>query len=106
MQTAKLSEMVKGWFVGAFTPTAYLTDACEVGVKSYRAGQMEASHKHLMATEITLVLYGRLSMVNKEWSEGDIVILAPGEITSFEAITDCATVVVKIPGALNDKYPA
>ena len=104
MEAAKLCEMVGGWFVGGFTPTAYSTDSCEVGIKSYKAGQKEASHKHMVATEITVVLYGRLFMVNKEWSEGDIVILAPGEITSFEAITDCGTVVVKIPGALNDKY--
>lgn len=104
MNNAKLDEMIRGWFVGNFTPTAYSTDACEVGVKCYKASQKEASHKHLVATEITLILSGRIRMVGREWAEGDIVVLAPGEITDFEALTDCATVVVKVPGALDDKY--
>jgi len=41
---------------------------------------------------------------DKEWGEGDIVVLAPGEIIDFEAMMDCATVVVKVPGARDDKY--
>jgi len=97
--------MTRGWFVGSFTPTAYATDACEVGVKYYTAAEKESLHRHLIATEITLVLYGRVRMLGSEWGVGDIVVLAPGEISDFEALTDCATVVVKVPGALNDKYP-
>jgi hypothetical protein len=31
--------MFKGWFVGDFTPTAFKTDACEVAVKTYKAGE-------------------------------------------------------------------
>lgn len=104
MRLAKLDEMVRGWFVGGFQPTAYSTEACEVGVKHYLASDKEAAHRHLVATEITLILFGRVRMMNREWSKGDIVVLDPGEITDFEAITDCATVVVKVPGARNDKY--
>src|SRR5687767_11129704 len=96
--------MVRGWFVGGFTPSAYSTDACEVGVKYYKAEEKEASHKHLIATEITVVLYGTLRMAGQEWQAGDIVVLAPGEVTDFGALSDCATVVVKVPGALGDKY--
>lgn len=104
MKSAKLNEMVRGWFVGKFTPSAYSTEACEVGVKYYEAGDQEAIHKHIVATEITVVLYGTLRMGGKEWGEKDIVVLEPGEATAFEALTDCATVVVKVPGALGDKY--
>ena len=104
MKSMKLDSLTRGWFVGGFAPTAYATDACEVAVKYYRAADKESIHMHLIATEITLILYGRARMVDREWSEGDIVVLAPGEVTAFEAITDCATVVVKVPGALNDKH--
>lgn len=104
MRSFKLESMTGGWFVGAFTPVAFATDACEVAVKHYSAGAKESLHKHLVATEITLILYGRLRMVDVEWCEGDIVVLSPGDATAFEAITDCATVVVKVPGALNDKH--
>lgn len=104
MKHVKLNDMVKGWFVGAFNPTAYTTNACEVAVKSYKAGEKEAMHYHKVATEITLILSGRVRMAGQEWSEGDIVVLEPGEATDFEAITNAVNVVVKTPGALDDKF--
>jgi quercetin dioxygenase-like cupin family protein len=104
MNHARLADMVKGWFVGGFSPTAFATDACEVAVKSYRAGDAEAAHYHKIATEITLVLEGRVRMAGREWGPGDIVVLAPGEATDFEALTDAVNVVVKTPGALSDKF--
>ena len=104
MKHSHLNDMVKGWFVGAFTPTAYKTDTCEVAVKKYKAGEKEPTHHHKIATEITLVLSGRVVMVGQEWAEGNIIVLSPNEETSFEALTDAVTVVVKTPGALGDKY--
>jgi quercetin dioxygenase-like cupin family protein len=104
MNNFKLNDMVKGWFVGAFTPTAHTTDTCEVAVKSYKAGEKEASHYHKVATEITLILSGRVRMSGQEWGEGDIIVLEPGEASDFEAITDSVNVVVKTPGALGDKF--
>lgn len=104
MKISKLENMVRGWFVGEFTPSAFQTSACEVGVKSYRAGDYEAGHFHKIATEITLILSGRASMCGQEWGEGDIIVIQPGEVTDFRALTDVTNVVVKVPGALNDKY--
>ncbi len=106
MKTARLDEMIKGWFVGNFTPTALATEACEVAVKMYKAGERENAHFHKIATEVTLILSGRVRMMGKEWGPGDIVVLSPGEITDFEALTDAVNVVVKTPGATNDKYLA
>lgn len=105
MKHARLEDMVKGWFVGAFTPSAHTTDACEVAVKRYLAGEREDLHHHKVATEITLVIEGRVRMMGCEWGPGDIIVLSPGEATDFEAITDALSVVVKTPGVLNDKYP-
>jgi len=104
MRHVKLNEMVKGWFVGAFSPTAYSTNGCEVAVKSYKAGETESEHFHKIATEITLVLSGHVRMAGKEWREGDIVIIEPGEATDFEALSDAVNVVVKVPGVQDDKY--
>jgi quercetin dioxygenase-like cupin family protein len=106
MNTARLEDMFKGWFVGNFTPTAFSTEACEVAVKTYKAGEREGAHFHKVATEITLVLSGRVRMVGKEWGPGDIIVLSPGEVTDFEALSDAVNVVVKTPGATNDKYLA
>ncbi|MCA3174212.1 MAG: hypothetical protein ING36_01540 [Burkholderiales bacterium] len=104
MKNARLNDMFKGWFVGNFSPTAFATDGCEVAVKNYSAGEFEGKHYHKIATEITLVLSGRVKMAGGIWCGGDIIVLEPGEITSFEAIEDSVTVVVKVPGATNDKY--
>lgn len=104
MNHARLEDMVKGWFVGAFAPTAYTTRDCEVAVKRYSAGEREDLHYHKIATEITLVLSGSIRMAGREWKEGDIIVLQPGEATDFEALTDAVNVVVKTPGATNDKY--
>lgn len=104
MNSCRLEDMVNGWFVGAFEPTAHHSHACEVAVKNYSAGDAESAHFHKVATEITLVLSGTVCMCGREFSAGDIVVLQPGEITSFLALTDAINVVVKVPGALNDKY--
>lgn len=104
MKHDRLENMTGGWFVGGFEPTVHSTRAAEVAVKTYRAGTKEALHHHKVATEITLVLNGRVRMAGREWADGDIVVLEPFEATDFEAITDATCVVVKTPGALNDKY--
>lgn len=104
MDSFKYENMVKGWFVGGFSPSALKTDICEVAVKKYKAGEFEEAHYHKVATEVTMILSGKVRMVNREWCEGDIIVLEPGEITAFEALTDTINVVVKIPGALNDKF--
>ena len=57
-----------------------------------------------IATEITLVLEGQVKMFDQVWNEGDIISIEPNEATAFEALEDTITVVVKIPGALDDKY--
>lgn len=104
MKEATINSMTKGWFVGNFTPTLYQTTDCEVAYKTYKKGDQEEAHFHKIATEITLVTKGRVKMFDKEYGEGDIIIVEPGDATSFEALEDAANVVVKIPGANNDKY--
>lgn len=104
MKHYQLDDMAKGWFVGAFVPSAHSTTDCEVAVKHYKLGDHEAAHYHKIATEITLVLTGRVRMADREWDTGDIIVLDPGEATDFHALSDASTVVVKIPGCTNDKY--
>jgi hypothetical protein len=104
MKHYRLKDMVNGWFVGGFIPSVFSTDACEVAVKQYKSGDIEAAHFHRIATEITVVVSGKIRMAGREFENGDIVVLEPGEASSFEAISDAINVVVKLPGALNDKF--
>jgi len=104
MKLNKLSDMVKGWFVGNFEPTLYKTTDVEVAVKRYKAGERDTKHYHKIATEISVILDGRAIMNGVEYSDGDIITVEPNDVTEFEAIDDITIIVVKIPGAENDKY--
>lgn len=104
MRSARLSDMTKGWFVGNFEPSLYTTNDVEAAVKRYKKGDTEAAHFHKIATEITVIVSGKVRMFGKEWGSGDIIIAEPGDSTSFEALEDSVNTVLKIPGANNDKY--
>lgn len=106
MKKFSIEEMTKGWFVGNFEPTVVKTTDCEVGLKQYKAGFKEPSHYHRKAIELTVVVEGRISMNNEEFSKGDIVMIDKNEIVEFKAIEDAITVVYKSGSFKGDKYLA
>ncbi len=99
-----LDEMIGGWFVGDFEPSVIRTKDFEVAVKSYKAGDKEARHVHKVATELTVIISGRVLMNSQEYEEGSIVEIPPNTSSDFEAIDDTVTVVVKTPSVSGDKY--
>ncbi len=104
MIVENISNMTKGWFIGNFDPSLYKTKDVEVAVKHYKAGDHEDKHYHKIATEYTVIIEGEVEMNGAIYKKDDIVVMEPGEATDFTAITDSTNVVVKIPGANNDKY--
>jgi len=102
----QLDQFTKGWFVGNFNPTILPTDAVEVAVKHYHAGQVETPHYHKVATELTLIVSGRVRMSGEEVGPGEIIRIEPGQATDFVPLTDVTTVVVKMPCVAGDKYPS
>ena len=104
MKVEKLSNMKGGWFIGNFEPSLFKTNDCEVAVKSYKKGDKEGKHYHKIATEYTVVVKGKVKMFDNVYEEGDIIVVEPGDATDFEALEDAMNVVVKMPGANNDKY--
>jgi hypothetical protein len=100
----KLDEMVRGWFVGDFEPTAYRTSGVEVAIKHYAAGDAEALHLHRVASELTAVVSGTVRMGARELHGGDILELRPGEPCDFLAVTDAVVVAVKLPAVADDKH--
>ena len=99
-----LDEMLGGWFVGDFEPSVIRTKDFEVAVKRYKAGDKEARHVHKVATELTVIISGRVLMNSQEYEKGSIIEIAPNTSSDFEAIDDTVTVVVKTPSVSNDKY--
>ncbi|WP_426110116.1 hypothetical protein [Massilia sp. PWRC2] len=104
MKQFKLDDMQRGWFVGDFSPAAFVTQGAEVAIKSYRAGEREARHHHRIATEITVIQSGAVEMNGQRFDSGAIIVIEAGESTDFHALQDSVTVVVKVPGARDDKY--
>jgi quercetin dioxygenase-like cupin family protein len=106
MKTGKIKDTIRGWFVGDFDKAIFRTKDCEVMVREYKAGDYEDKHLHKLATEITLIVRGKVLMNGKEYSEGDMIVMEPGEATDFKALTDTTNCVVKVPSVMGDKYPA
>ena len=105
MKKERIENFTRGWFIGNFEPSLYKTNDFEVAVKEYKKGDKEARHLHKIATEYTLIISGKVKMNGIEYREGDIVIIEPNESCDFECLEDgTKNLVVKIPGANNDKY--
>lgn len=104
MITENLNNMTKGWFIGNFDPSLFKTNDVEVAVKRYKAGDHEDAHYHKIATEYTVIIEGEVEMNGVRYGKDEIIVMEPGEATDFTAITDSVNVVVKMPGANNDKY--
>jgi quercetin dioxygenase-like cupin family protein len=104
MNLYKLKNFTRGWFVGAFSPTIIETQDVEVAIQTFGAGAEEAEHCHKIATELTVILSGRVEISGVEYVTGDIIEIMPGEFSKFKALEKTTTVVVKYPGAINDKY--
>jgi hypothetical protein len=104
LEKYKLEDMIKGWFIGNFEPSLYKTNDVEVGIKKYKAGDYEDSHFHKIATEFTVIVRGIVEMNGIQYVENDIIKIVPEVSSNFKALTDVITVVVKLPGANNDKY--
>jgi quercetin dioxygenase-like cupin family protein len=94
----------RGWFVGQFEKAVFKTNACEVAYQENFAGEYCAPHTHRIATEINLITRGRVIMSGQEFGAGDIIIMEPGDVCECRYLEDTYTVVVKVPGVLDDKY--
>jgi mannose-6-phosphate isomerase-like protein (cupin superfamily) len=104
MDIYKLKNMVKGWFVGDFEPSAFKTKDFEVCYRIHPAGEEWDHHYHKEAVEINLLISGKMTMLDQTLSSGDVFVVNPYEIADPVFIEDCAIVCVKTPSVIGDKY--
>lgn len=104
MELYNLKDMIRGWFIGDFSPSAIRASNFEVGVKRYSAGDREARHVHKISTELTLVIDGSVKIGGTTLHSNEMIILHPGEPSEFISLTDSTLVVVKVPSVGGDKY--
>ena len=98
-----ISDFKLGWIIGNFKPSLLKSKEIEVAVKFFQAGDVEPSHKQLIATEITIVVTGIIRLGADSYEPGDIIKIDPGVFAEFESITESALVCIKFPSLPNDK---
>lgn len=104
MKYADLQDMKGGWFLGDFEPSIIKTKEFEVGIKEYKKGDSELKHVHKLATEITVIIRGKVKINNNVLHKGQIILLNPNEASDFEVLEDTITAVVKFPSIKDDKH--
>lgn len=102
-KTRRLEDFKLGWVVGDFDPALIHSKDIEMAIKHFKKGDVEPSHKQIIATEITIVVRGNIRLGEGKYGADEIVIIAPGIYADFEALTDCSLVCIKYPSIPSDK---
>jgi len=99
-----IKDFIKGWIVGDFEPSILKTKDIEIGLKYYKKGQIDEEHYHKIITEYTIIVYGKVKMLDNVYSDGDIVKIVPLQTNRFECVEDACVLVIKTPSIIDDKY--
>lgn len=96
--------MKGGWFIGDFEPTAFRTNKFEVALVKHTQGQKWETHYHKVATEINLLISGKIQINDEVFVSGDIFVISPNEVAAPQFLEDSEVIVIKTPSDVNDKY--
>jgi hypothetical protein len=94
----------RGWFIGGFEKAVYKTTDLEAAYQINYAGETSEAHYHKIATEVNLITRGSVKINGELYTSGMGVVFYPGDIAACEYLEDTETMVIKVPGPLNDKY--
>jgi hypothetical protein len=103
MQVYNLSEFRGGWFLGNFTPSIDQSKLFEVAVKKFLKGEKEPAHYQKIATEITVVVSGKIRLGVRVFNQNEIIRIEPFESVDFECLENCEIVCIKFPSLPEDK---
>ena len=104
MDVYRIENMIGGWFVGDFVPSAFRTSGVEVAYHKYVKGQEWPRHYHKIAIEINYMISGTMNLQDCQIKTGDVFVIHPGESVKPEYLEDCEIIIVKIPSVPGDKY--
>ena len=99
----QVDQFHQGWLIGAFSPSLVRTKEFEIGIKRFSLGQSEPCHFQKIASEITIVIEGRILLAGQECGPGEGVLIPPGVHGTFESLSPSLVIAVKIPSAPQDK---
>lgn len=104
MNVSKITDYVRGWFIGDFDPTVFRTKDFEVGVLTHPKGEKWPPHYHKESIEYNVLVSGKMVVQGKELNSGDVFVFGKGEIADPVFLEDCTVVCVKVPSIPSDKF--
>jgi hypothetical protein len=99
----RLEDFKLGWIIGDFSPSLLHSKEIEISIKHFKKGEVESSHKQLIATEITVVVSGSIRLGKSLYGVNDIIQILPDTYADFESLTDSSLVCIKYPSLPSDK---
>ncbi len=104
MKTFKLDKFTRGWVCGDFEPSIIRSKHFEVGVREYVKDESSRPHYHSDLEEVTIVLFGEISINGNIFKENDIILLEKKEACYMEILSDKAKLLfIKVPSIPDDK---
>ena len=104
MNVTKITDYLRGWFIGNFEPSVLKTDQFEVGLLTHKKGEYWAPHYHKESVEYNVLVSGKMIVQERELNSGDVFVFERGEIADPIFLEDCTLVVVKVPSIPSDKF--
>ena len=104
MNIYKITDFLRGWFIGDFEPTVYKTNDFEVGYLQHKKGERWPAHFHKESIEINYLVKGVMTIQGNLLNSGDLFVIEKGEVADPIFHEDCELVVVKVPSLPKDKY--
>lgn len=104
MKITKITDYLRGWFIGNFDPSLLKTPDFEVGLLTHKKDENWPSHYHKKSVEYNVLVTGKMIIQGKELNSGDVFILDKDEISDPIFLEDCTVVCVKVPSVPFDKF--
>ena len=103
INTYKMEDMFRGWFIGDFEPSVIKTTGFEVGYLFHKKGEKWQTHYHNNVIEVNLLIEGKMILNDLELNKNDIFVIDKKVLACPVFLEDCFIICIKIPHIVGDK---
>lgn len=104
MKVYNFKKMIGGWYIGNFSPSVFKTKKFEVSFKIHKKNEKWDYHYHKKATEINLIIDGKMKIQGKILKKNQIFVLKKKEIANPIFLKETKIICIKVPSVKNDKF--
>ncbi len=103
MKVGRITEFVEGWLLGNFEPSLFRTETIEIAIKRFNAGEEHYCHFQGRATELTVVIEGKIELGGVTLERDEYLRLEPREHGTLKVWENSTVLSVKFPSIPGDK---